>query len=537
MNLEGNDGYGEDLIVGSGTGTLNNYGSMSFTTNGNGYTRTDGNINNFGSIYITGYTTFLGSLANNGSLTVGPGTSVNFANQLGLGNGSTLTVEGGGAVLNLSGGQTISGAQVISNDGGSLVFSGGGNVIGVNGCSLIAQDGSGITTTDGSSLIAQDGSGLIAQDGSGLTAEASTGGSSSVAGIGQFGSANTLLFSDGVNSPVSSSSMTSSIIANAGGTITLSASSLKATNYVDIEHGGIFTGNGTVTSGAAQNLGIITATGGTLSFSSALNNFSGQVEADATGRLAISGLLTMNGGTLGGAGVITAAGGLHVTAATKKIGTGEVIVSGGVLAIDAGISLDMSSGSLIVDYAGSSPIAMIRGDLAGGFNGGAWNGIGINSSAVAALNSSQSALIYSVGYADGADGIVNGLSSGQIEIMPTLAGDAKLQGNVVFGDFQLLSQYFGQSGTSWDEGNFSYGSTTNFGDFQLLSQDFGAHASGLTTGEIASLNGFAAQFGDTLVANAGGAGFQVVSVPEPVAGGLIVLGLGLAARRKRRAKL
>jgi hypothetical protein len=81
-------------------------------------------------------------------------------------------------------------------------------------------------------------------------------------------------------------------------------------------------------------------------------------------------------------------------------------------------------------------------------------------------------LVYSVGYADGADGIVTGLSSGQIEILPTLAGDAKLQGQVVFGDFQLLSQYFGSAG-SWDEGNFSYGSAVKFGDFQLLSQNFG----------------------------------------------------------------
>jgi hypothetical protein len=91
---------------------------------------------------------------------------------------------------------------------------------------------------------------------------------------------------------------------------------------------------------------------------------------------------------------------------------------------------------------------------------------------VAAENVSQSNLVYSVGYADGADGIVSGLSSGQIEIMPTLAGDATLSGTVSFGDFQLFSQYFGSSG-GWDEGNFTYGSAIDFGDFQLLSQNFG----------------------------------------------------------------
>jgi hypothetical protein len=90
------------------------------------------------------------------------------------------------------------------------------------------------------------------------------------------------------------------------------------------------------------------------------------------------------------------------------------------------------------------------------------------------------AIMACVSYAGRADGIA-GLPSGQILIMPTLAGDSKMQGNVVFGDFQLLSQYFG-SGGSWDDGNFTFGSTVNFGDFQLLSQNFGANSSNLLNG-------------------------------------------------------
>jgi hypothetical protein len=70
------------------------------------------------------------------------------------------------------------------------------------------------------------------------------------------------------------------------------------------------------------------------------------------------------------------------------------------------------------------------------------------------------------------------LNSGQIEILPTLAGDASLQGKVDFGDFQLLSQYFGSAGVL-DEGNFSYGSTVDFGDYGLLSQNFGDNDSAL----------------------------------------------------------
>jgi hypothetical protein len=126
------------------------------------------------------------------------------------------------------------------------------------------------------------------------------------------------------------------------------------------------------------------------------------------------------------------------------------------------------------------------------------------------------ALTACISYADG----ITGLSSGEIEILPTLAGDAKMQGNVVFGDFQLLSQYFGNSGTPWDEGNFSFGSETNFGDFQLLSQNFGQNASGITglpdppppqvtLTLVASGGNYTVYANDTTTDNAGIASFDI----------------------------
>jgi hypothetical protein len=136
-------------------------------------------------------------------------------------------------------------------------------------------------------------------------------------------------------------------------------------------------------------------------------------------------------------------------------------------------------------------------------------------------------LIYSVGYADGADGINAGIPSGQIEIMPTLAGDAKMQGNVVFGDFQLLSQYFSQTGTSWDEGNFTYGSTTNFGDFQLLSQNFG-HSASLAAGSALTGLGAAATPAASKSANASSASAAstpIAAAPLPSTNDDIVNGI------------
>ncbi|HUB25312.1 MAG TPA: PEP-CTERM sorting domain-containing protein [Tepidisphaeraceae bacterium] len=242
----------------------------------------------------------------------------------------------------------------------------------------------------------------------------------------------------------------------------------------------------------------------------------------------------------GGQGVLTVSGTavLAVTGTLTVYNTGQVNIDGGSTAlgnliVNPGGAVNANA-AFTIDYAGNpDPIATIVSYLTDGYNGG-WASGEIQSSSVASADSSQSKLKYDIGYADGADGLIPGLSSGQIEILPTLAGDAKLQGNVVFGDFQILAQYFGQSNTTWDEGDFTYNGTTNFGDFQLLAQDFGANSSGLTAGEIASLNGFAAQFGDVLVPNTDGVGFQLISVPEPASAVLLAAsGFGLLLARRR----
>jgi hypothetical protein len=243
----------------------------------------------------------------------------------------------------------------------------------------------------------------------------------------------------------------------------------------------------------------------------------------------------------GGQGVLTVSGtaALSVTGTLTVYSAGQVNINGGSttlgnLIVNSGGTVNANA-ALLIDYAGNSdPVATIESYLADGF-AAKWAGGEISSSSVAAANARQSAIDYSVGYADGSDGIT-GVPSGEIEIMPTLAGDAKLQGDVVFGDFQVLAQYFGQANTSWDEGDFTYNGTTSFGDFQLLAQDFGSSSAGLTTAEIASLNGFAAQFGYNLGANPDGVGFQLVSVPEPAAGLLAFAGLAIWGRQRRRIK-
>jgi autotransporter-associated beta strand protein len=283
-------------------------------------------------------------------------------------------------------------------------------------------------------------------------------------------------------------------------------------------------GNSIAISGAISGTGGLTLTGsGTAAFSGA-NSYSGATAVNS-GELQINSAAALSPSTSLTIGTAISSAKVALLA---KLGT----VSATSLTINNG-SLELADDTLLLNYGNAvDPAAAIQSYLANGYNGGAWNGPGITSATVGYDNGFQSALIYAIGYADGADGIT-AVPSGEIEIMPTLAGDAKLQGNVVFGDFQLLSQYFGQTGTTWDEGNFTYGSTTNFGDFQLLSQNFGQSSSGLTAGEVASLNGFAAQFGEAMEPNGGG--FALVSVPEPASAGLFMFaGATMLARRRRR---
>ena len=281
-------------------------------------------------------------------------------------------------------------------------------------------------------------------------------------------------------------------------------------------------------------------------FDAVINNGNLTVDAGASGTIygpytgsgpiVDNGVLYLNAnsvaGPVSGSGLLTVGSGSSGPA-DVQLSPQSIADSLGALGIDSGATLNLTANTLLINYgAGPDPIAAIVSYLSLGYAGGNWDGTGILSTSVAALDASQKKLVYSIGYSDGADRL-DGIPSGQIEILPTIAGDAKLQGNVVFGDFQVLAQYFGKPG-GWDEGNFTYGPTIDFGDFQLLAQDFGSNSSALTSSEIASLNNFAAQFGEQLSPNMDDTGYHLVSVPEPAAALMAVISLGILARRRPR---
>jgi len=249
-----------------------------------------------------------------------------------------------------------------------------------------------------------------------------------------------------------------------------------------------------------------------------------------TGSNSFSGTVNANAGTL-----VFGASRALPTGSTISIGSvGDVSMAAGIgpttigsLTIVAGGTLDITNNHVFIDYGSSDPIATIVGYLRGGFNNGNWNGPGIISSTA---QTPTNGLRYGVGWADGKDKIVAGISSGQIELKYTLLGDANLDGTVNGSDFSLLAANFGLGVTNWDQGNFLYGSSVNGSDFSALAANFGQGDSGadesVSAADIAALDAFAA---------ANGLPMPVIgAVPEPASAGMVILsGLGMLARRRR----
>jgi hypothetical protein len=230
-----------------------------------------------------------------------------------------------------------------------------------------------------------------------------------------------------------------------------------------------------------------------------------------------------SGSTLSLLGSITGAGPLSLTSTgTLKIGASVGGVNLTSLTIAAGGMLDINNNHIFINYGtGPDPIASIAALIDNGYAGGAWTGSGIMSSA-AQINPS-----YGIGYADAADlGDPAGLSSGQIEIMYTLLGDANLDGKVNGTDFNLMAANFNQAVTNgWDKGDFNYDGKVNGNDFVLLADNFNQFASqsAVSAADVEALDSFAA-------AN----GISLANVPEPMSAGMMVMaGLGILRRRRR----
>jgi autotransporter-associated beta strand protein len=259
----------------------------------------------------------------------------------------------------------------------------------------------------------------------------------------------------------------------------------------------------------------------------------GSLTKSGTGTLTLSTVNTYAGGTnvsdgkllIGAAGALPANSAVSITGGTLQLGpsTGAETLSS--LAITGTGSLDVGNNHFILSYAAGTQAAAdtaIRGYLVSGYAGGTWVGSGIDSLTAAVTTG------FSLGYADGADGVVAGLSSGQIEVKYTRYGDANLDGVVSGTDFTILVGNLGKSVNAWDKGDFNYDGVVSGTDFTLLVGNLGKAANGaditLPAADIAAIDAFAA-------AN----NFSLAAVPEPATLSVLAIGtIGVLSRRRRR---
>jgi hypothetical protein len=312
----------------------------------------------------------------------------------------------------------------------------------------------------------------------------------------------------------SSPSFSGPIVVNGGDTLGIQSNNAlgngSATNTLTLDNG-ILQAIGSCT--GTQNV-IITANGGTIdtdgpaggtgaiipggcaislgAISSTANGTLTKINAGQVTATKITGVsLVINGGTVRLAPNGTSAGASSVNALTLAV-DGNNVPQG---------SLDITNNIVsIAAPSGNDPITTIVGYLKTGYDNGNWDGAGIQSSSVLTQRGTG------IGYADGNTDTGTAAASGIIVVRDTWLGDLNLDGGVTGSDLNTLMANFGHSGSGvdWAHGDLNYDGTVNSDDVSLFMLG-------------------AAEY------KAGGS----IPVPEPTAAGLMAIGAGALARRRR----
>lgn len=503
-----------DIVVTAGNNTINvpvhtSAGTFYFDVNpGAGVAIPNFSDGSYGSITVEygGSVTIPGGF--NGNLTVADGSTITFmdsgasgflygvningGSKVNLGantwNTNTIADDGSGtAVINVPAGGTLYTAEYLgasTNPGGTTMFysgkfTGAGNIV----------IGEGNSATDTTQII-YGNTAFFSGDNSGFSGTMTAG----------------MSFPSGTTYMTQPARFTLAV---------QSASGLgdgSATNKVILD-GGILQSDGSFA--ATQNI-VVTANGGTI-------DTDGYPGGDNT-QPVISGGTVISFGAISGsdpAAVVTKINDGKLT--TTQITNVGLVVNGGtvqlapngtpagasslnslVLATDSNYvplgSLDITNNSVsILAAADADPISSIVGYLKTAYDKGAWDGAGIQSSAVASQPGTG------IGYADGNIDTGTAAASGIILVKDTWIGDVNLDGLITPEDMSVLTSNFGKTGMDWAQGDLNYDGVVNGDDWALFALG-------------------AAEF------KAGGS----VAVPEPASVGMLaVLGAGLLRRRRR----
>jgi filamentous hemagglutinin len=534
----------------SGTGTMSIGSNLNIGWNGVSATFTQsGTSSNLveGDVYVgyslsssAEYDLSGGSLAVGGTEFIGNGGAGTF-NQSGgtnFADGFTMAMSSA-AIYNLSGG-TLSPSSETIGSGAAGTFNQTGGINSAN-LTLALSSTSTYSLTGGSatfsnSYIGYGALGVFSLGGTGvLNSDSEYIGYSGIGNFTQFGtSSHTVDELDlGYNSGSSGEYVLDDGIFTANGNVYVGGySGGPGGSGALYNEGGQLTIDGTLTVWGATNSEVYIS-GGTTTVAKTVNDALISQAGGVAGLGAVSGTGSIFVGNTSGAAAQMTVSALAQDSVTVE-STGSFKMLGGStsntlneLTVNGSGVFDITNGHLFIDYgSGSDPVATIAAYIKSGFNGGAWNGSGIISSAA---QTPTNGLYYGVGWADAKDKVVAGLASGEIEIKYTLLGDANLDGTVNGSDFSILAANFGRGFTNWDQGNFLFTPLINGADFAALAANFGQGDSGadanVTAADMAALDAFAASNGLPLPA-----------VPEPAMIGVVGVGTAGLIRRRRHTR-
>jgi hypothetical protein len=135
--------------------------------------------------------------------------------------------------------------------------------------------------------------------------------------------------------------------------------------------------------------------------------------------------------------------------------------------------MNLGGNDMIVHNGSLSTITAL---LAGGYNGGNWNGDGINSSAAANDSSKITALGVLLNSYNGSpyyttfDG--QPVATTDVLVKFTYYGDANLDGTVNGSDYSITDNGYNAQLSGWQNGDFNYDGSINGSDYELLDNTF-----------------------------------------------------------------
>jgi hypothetical protein len=250
------------------------------------------------------------------------------------------------------------------------------------------------------------------------------------------------------------------------------------------------------------------------------------------------------------------AAGLTLTGGKLSIlsdGTSTGVSRVNSLSVAGGTQLDLNNNSLIVDYAGSTPLASVRQYLLNGRGGtvgtntATWNDTGgiMSSAIIAHITASNNRFDQAIGYAENSSlgaaqqfnnstHLFNGQSVDQSSILIryTRGADTNLDGVVSGADADVVGANFNLTDNTkqWFTGDFDYDGICSGSDADILGATYDVNASPLSSEQLT------AQFGSAFAEafEGGQARAAASAVPEP--GSLALLGLGGLGLLKRRSR-